>query len=429
MKDAKLFCSLDRTIFLPVAASVFAITLFSFMLMADRPGFGRSHLPAVNNPLWRPDANDEDAVVLTLLRDGRVFWGRDPTSASELKPKLIHVLQLRPNSPIYLAVDSRTKYRDLTNVLAAVRSANATNIVFLVEQRKYWTALVNRWEPHFWDPAYRWESSDWLLRADFLLLVFMLANTGLILVSGMYRYRYAARRSRLFIREMASAIHEGKFKNLIAIGTKENGRFFAAGIGDSLQAYAATPPHFTHREAAEFAQRAYQRRSRLVEASLEAGLGTLSMIASSGTFIGFLGTTYGIMSAFRGGSGSKASALSRVASELAFAMLPCALGLLTSVLALWCLNHLRRRLEVLQSEISNADQVLLKDVEDHPEWRVALCRIYANAGASAFAKDGWEVPYDRQRPLALAMWACVLYVAYVMANDLYYSWFFYRSYR
>lgn len=99
MQDAKLFRSLDRTIFLPVTASVFAIVLFSFMLMAERPGFGRSNLPAVHNPLWMPAASDEDAQVLTLLQDGRVFWGRDPTLVGELKPKLIHLLQRRPYSP------------------------------------------------------------------------------------------------------------------------------------------------------------------------------------------------------------------------------------------------------------------------------------------------------------------------------------------
>lgn len=108
MKDAKLFCSLDRTIYLPITASVFAIVLFSFMMLAERPGFGRTNLPSVNYPFWIPEANDEDAVVITLLENGRVFWGRDPTSVGELGPRLVDILQHRPNSPIYLAVDAHT---------------------------------------------------------------------------------------------------------------------------------------------------------------------------------------------------------------------------------------------------------------------------------------------------------------------------------
>lgn len=248
MKDAKLFCSLDRTIFLPVTASVFVIVLFSFMLLAERPGFGRSDLPAVNNPVWMPGANDEDAVVLTVLRDGRVFCGRDPTLVGDLKPKLAHLLHHRPNFPIYLAVDAHVTYRDLSNVLTAVRSANATKVVFLVEQRKYWTAFMEDSQPHFWDPAYRWESADWLLRADFMLLVFMLTNTGAILTLSLYRSRDAARQFRAFIRETVLALHEGKFPNVVAIGAGESRRSFASGIGDFLIAYASMPPQFATRK-------------------------------------------------------------------------------------------------------------------------------------------------------------------------------------
>lgn len=424
MQDAKLFRSLDRTIFLPVTASVFAIVLFSFMLMAERPGFGRSNLPAVHNPLWMPAASDEDAEVLTLLQDGRVFWGRDPTLVGELKPKLIHLLQHRPYSPVYLAVDANTTYRNLSNVLAAVRSANLTKIVFLVEQRKNWTALVEDSQPRFWDAAHRWESTDWLLRADFMLLLFMLVNTGAILILSLYRYRYAARQVRAFIREIASALHEGKLRNVIAIDAEIDRRHFASGIGDSVRAYASTPPHFSHREAVEFAQRAYRRRSKWVTASLEEGLGTLSMITSSATFIGFLGTVYGIVHTFRGTSGSKAAALSRIAAELAIAVLLGAMGLLASVLALWCLNYLRRRLEVVQGRVSNAYLDVVERLNAHPEWRELLRELFVAERSipSDFATRGWEASYDRQRPLAIAMWVCVLYVAYVMAHDVYWSW-------
>ena len=394
MKDAKLFCSLDRTIYLPVAASVFAIVLFSFMMLAERPGFGRSDLPAVNYPIWIPDANDEDAAVVTLLENGRVFWGGDPTSVGELSPRLLNVLQRRPNSPIYLAVDARTRYRDLSNVLAALRSANVSKIVFLVEQRKYWTAFIDDWRPQFWDAAYRWRSTDWLLRADFILLVFMLANTGAIVVSCLYRYRCAVRQFRAFNRDALSALHEGKFQNVIDISAGENRRPFDPGIRASLIAYALTPSHFSHAEAFQFAQGAYQRRSRLVYAGLEAGLGTLSMITCSATFIGFLGTVYGITYAFRGTSGSKSTGLSQVASEIAIAVLFGAMGLLVSVLALWCFNYLRGRLEMFQCEMSNAHSDVIERLNAHPEWREPLRLSLAggNAGPTDFVNRDWEVP-------------------------------------
>jgi len=423
VRDAKLFCSLDRTIFLPATASVFAIILFSFMLLAERPGFGRSDLPAVNNSLWMPGANDEDSVVLTVLKDGRVFCGRDATSIGELRPKLKHLLQRRPDSPIYLAVNAHTTYRDLSSVLAAVRSANVTKIVFLVEQRKYWNTVIDDSQPRFWDAAYRWESADWLLRADFLLLVFMLANTGAILIFSLHRYRCAAREFRAFVRDSASALDEGKFQNVVAISAGESRRSFASGIGDSLIAYASTPSQFSDTEALGFAQRAYQRWSRWVAAILGAGLGTLSMITASGTLVGFLGTVYGIVYSFRGSTGARSAALSALASELAIALLLGAMGLLVSVFALSCLNYLHRRLEVFQCEMSIAHFDLFEEINAHPQWRESLRASLASKGAIASEfVTGWECPYNRQRALAMVMWACVMYVAYVMAHDAYWSW-------
>ena len=275
-----------------------------------------------------------------------------------------------------------------------MRSAHVTKIVFLVEQRKNWTALVEDSQPRFWDAAHRWESTDWLLRADFMLLLFMLVNTGAILILSLYRYRYAARQVRAFIREIASALHEGKLQNVIAIGAEIDRRHFASGIGDSVRAYASTPPHFSHREAVEFAQRAYQRRSRWITASLEEGLGTLSMITSSATFLGFLGTVYGIVHTFRGTSGSKAAALSRIAAELAIAVLLGAMGLLASVLALWCLNYLRRRLEVVQGRVSNAYLDVVERLNAHPEWRELLRELFVAKRSipSDFAPMGGKHP-------------------------------------
>jgi hypothetical protein len=43
--------------------------------------------------------------------------------------------------------------------------------------------------------------------------------------------------------------------------------------------------------------------------------------------------------------------------------------------------------------------------------------------ADASAADTWEVPYDRQRPLLLAMWCCALYLAYVLARGVW-SWLY-----
>ena len=104
-------------------------------------------------------------------------------------------------------------------------------------------------------------------------------------------------------------------------------------------------------------------------------------------------------------------------------------GLFVSLLAVWSLKCLRRRLDLIQGELADTHLEVIESLSAHPTWRE---RYQGSPNRETFgvlndfAARIWEVPYDRQRPLALAMWACILFVAYVMANDLYWSWVFHR---
>ena len=110
VRAAKLFCSLDRTPLVVVSATLFAVFLFALILTAGRPGFGRSDLPKVNNPVWEPGANEEAAIVLTVMRNGRVFWGQDPISVGDLPHKLRDRVERTPEATIYLALDAHAPY-------------------------------------------------------------------------------------------------------------------------------------------------------------------------------------------------------------------------------------------------------------------------------------------------------------------------------
>jgi hypothetical protein len=112
--------------------------------------------------------------------------------------------------------------------------------------------------------------------------------------------------------------------------------------------------------------------------------------------------------------------LARLASEIAEALIRGAMGLLVSVFAVWCFNYLRSRFEVFENEMSRAELEAVACLKAHPQWREqfehssAAKRIFAVADASAACT--WEVPYDRQRPLLLAMWCCALFLAYVFGS-------------
>ena len=152
------------------------------MLTNGLPRFGRSDLPKVNNPTWAGDANHDDAIVLVVMQSGRLFWRQYPISMDDLRHELRHRLERNPQSEIFLAVDAHANYGNVAPVLAALRSVGVEKVVFLVDQRKFWTSVYP--QPGFWNVGQLWRSMDRLNQADFLLLAFMLANTGAILVSA-----------------------------------------------------------------------------------------------------------------------------------------------------------------------------------------------------------------------------------------------------
>jgi biopolymer transport protein ExbB len=420
VRPAELFCSIDRTPFVAVSATLFAIFVFALMLTNGLPRFGPSDLPKVNNPDMAPDANRDDAIVLVVMQSGRLFWRQYPISMDDLRHELRHRLERNPQAEIFLAVDAHANYGNVAPVLAAVRSVGVESVVFLVDQRKPKITGIIYPQPGFWNVGQLWRSMDRLNQADFLLLAFMLANTGAILCFRVYRYSAASRESRTFMRDAASPLREGKFDEVISIAARNSRSHVANIVAEVLTAYASAPPGLTNTEAIALAQRAFQRRSQLLAAHLKCGLNTFATIAASAPFIGFLGTINGILGCFVGTSGSRASALPRVASQIAEALLLGAIGIVVSILAVWCFYHVRSRFKVLENEMTNAELEAVSCLEAHPEWREQFEHSSATTRiltvGDAFAGRSWEVPYDRQRPLLLAFWCCALYVAFLLAR-------------
>jgi len=272
-----------------------------------------------------------------------------------------------------------------------------------------------------WNFAYLWNSMDWLSRADVCLLALMLANVLFIACDRLYRYHRAQRRSRIFLREAAGPLREGKLRQLLSLTAENKKSHIANVIRSGLIAFAFAPADLTNSEALDVAQHALQRTRATLILELKHGLGTLSTIASSAPFIGLLGTVYGILDSFRGIGHSKASGLPMVASALANSLVTAAAGLVVAIPAVWWRNHLRIRVEVFDTEMSNAESETTTYLQVHPEWRKE--REASSQGMitalPANAPRFCEVPYNRQRALFLGTGLCALYFTYALAFAVY----------
>jgi biopolymer transport protein TolR len=88
-----------------------------------------------DNPTAMPDADKEDAIVVAVTRDGRVFMGQDQVAVADLGKKVADALENKTNKEIYIRADARAKYGTVTDAIDSVRTAGVDEVGLLTEQR------------------------------------------------------------------------------------------------------------------------------------------------------------------------------------------------------------------------------------------------------------------------------------------------------
>jgi len=86
------------------------------------------------NPRSMPDADKEDAVVVAVSRDGRIYLGSDQTSLEELSPKVREAINQRVDRTVYIKSDSRAKFETVVKAIDEVRSAGVDQLGLLTDK-------------------------------------------------------------------------------------------------------------------------------------------------------------------------------------------------------------------------------------------------------------------------------------------------------
>jgi len=135
-KSMKLFCQIDTTAFASIMIVLVFTLFFATWLVPTHHGIG-AHLPKVSHPVPMPRSQREDAMVVTVMRDGSIYFGVDKLGPCELGSKILDRLKDRSVEPkVYIRADGRVRYRTVKEVLDGVRSAGIDKVTFLVEQRR-----------------------------------------------------------------------------------------------------------------------------------------------------------------------------------------------------------------------------------------------------------------------------------------------------
>src|ERR1022692_386548 len=267
-----------------------------------------------------------------------------------------------------------------------------------------------------WTIAYLWHGWDSFARASVCLLALLALNILFITAQRFYFYFTARRQSRSFLHNATAALHDGRFNDVITISARSARSPTASIVVEGIQAFASVPPHFTDREALDAAERACRRVHAVAIAELASGLGTLRTVASLAPFIGLGGTCFGILFSFRAVEGERTTVMAYIALSIAQSLGITAFGLSVGILALWFHNHLWRRVEILGSQMLEAEADILIALESHSGWRHEREHTaeISRWGFIATETPQWEVPYDRQRALLVAVWGCGMVLAFVL---------------
>ena len=116
---------------------VMLVLLIIFMVVTPMLQPGKLvEMAKAHNAMDMSDANKADALIVSVLRDGKIFLGNENVTGEALTQKLQERLSNRLNKTVYVRADARVRYGVLVDAVDDVRSAGVDQLGLLTEQKQ-----------------------------------------------------------------------------------------------------------------------------------------------------------------------------------------------------------------------------------------------------------------------------------------------------
>ncbi|HMF89882.1 MAG TPA: biopolymer transporter ExbD [Candidatus Angelobacter sp.] len=116
---------------------VMLVLLIIFMVITPMLQHGPPvELAKANNPIQMQDADKEDAILVAVNREGKVFLGNDQINPADLTQKVRDRLLNRADKRVFVKADARSHYKSVVEVVDNVRSAGVSELALLTEQKR-----------------------------------------------------------------------------------------------------------------------------------------------------------------------------------------------------------------------------------------------------------------------------------------------------
>ena len=118
---------------------VMLVMLIIFMVITPMMTKGTSvDMVKTRNPIAMQAADKEDAVIVSVTRDGKVYLspGNDLVVSEALPSKVKDLLANRLDRMVYLKADQRARYEKVVDVVDNIRAAGVDQLGLLTEDIK-----------------------------------------------------------------------------------------------------------------------------------------------------------------------------------------------------------------------------------------------------------------------------------------------------
>jgi len=116
-------------------ADIMLVLLIIFMVVTPMLQKGVSvDMAKADNAQDMRDADKDDAIIIAVTRDGKLFLGSSQIQLDEITGKVKDLISNRLDKTVFVRSDSRAKYGDVVKAVDEVRSAGVDHLGLLTEK-------------------------------------------------------------------------------------------------------------------------------------------------------------------------------------------------------------------------------------------------------------------------------------------------------
>jgi biopolymer transport protein ExbD len=116
-------------------ADIMLVLLIIFMVVTPMLQKGFSvDMAKVNNAQDMQDADKDDAIILAITRDGKMYLGNKQIGLDQITTTVKDQIANRLDKTVFVRSDARAKYGDVVKAVDEVRAAGVDNLGLLTER-------------------------------------------------------------------------------------------------------------------------------------------------------------------------------------------------------------------------------------------------------------------------------------------------------